>query len=291
MKSADQNTQSILRMILAAVSFSIMVIFVKAACQSLPSMEVVFIRSLSGTLAIAFLIWEKRISWFGNNQKIMILRGVFGFGALAMHFYAISELNLATAVILNYTAPIFAAIFARLILREKTSWTVNLAVVFSFLGLYLLAAPHFESKFIPLMIGILSGIFAALAYVMIRFGGENESPYTIIFYFTTISTIGSFPLMLSHFEWPNGTEWISLIGLSVGAFFGQVWLTKSIQNAPVSLVLPFSYLTPVFAALIGAFIWQEYLTLPSMVGGILIVLSGIVIYLMRKRVAFIPIEE
>ncbi len=291
MKSADQNTQSILRMISAAVSFSIMVIFVKAACQSLPSMEVVFIRSLSGTLAIAFLIWEKRISWFGNNQKIMILRGVFGFGALAMHFYAISELNLATAVILNYTAPIFAAIFARLILREKTSWTVNLAVVFSFLGLYLLAAPHFESKFIPLMIGILSGIFAALAYVMIRFGGENESPYTIIFYFTTISTIGSFPLMLSHFEWPNGTEWISLIGLSVGAFFGQVWLTKSIQNAPVSLVLPFSYLTPVFAALIGAFIWQEYLTLPSMVGGILIILSGIMIYLMRKRAAFIPIEE
>lgn len=278
-------------MISAAVSFSIMVIFVKAACQSLPSMEVVFIRSLSGTLAIAFLIWEKRISWFGNNQKIMILRGVFGFGALAMHFYAISELNLATAVILNYTAPIFAAIFARLILREKTSWTVNLAVVFSFLGLYLLAAPHFESKFIPLMIGILSGIFAALAYVMIRFGGENESPYTIIFYFTTISTIGSFPLMLSHFEWPNGTEWISLIGLSVGAFFGQVWLTKSIQNAPVSLVLPFSYLTPVFAALIGAFIWQEYLTLPSMVGGILIILSGIMIYLMRKRAAFIPIEE
>ncbi len=291
MNSADQNTKSILQMVLAAVAFSVMVIFAKTACQTLSSMEVVFIRSISGTLAMAVLIWNKRISWFGNNQKIMVLRGVFGFGALAMHSYAIATLNLATAVILNYTAPIFAAIFARLILREKTSWTVNLAVAVSFLGLYLLASPHFESKFFPLLIGILSGIFAALAYVMIRFGGENESPYTIIFYFTTISTLGSFPLMLSHFEWPNTAEWISLIGLSVGAFFGQVWLTKSIQNAPVSLVLPFSYLTPVFAALIGAFVWQEYLTLPSMVGGILIMLSGIVIYLLRKRVTFIPIEE
>lgn len=291
MKSVDQNTKSILQMVLAAIAFSVMVIFVKAACQSLSSMEVVFMRSISGTLAIAFLIWKKHISWFGNNPKIMILRGVFGFGALAMHFYAISQLNLATAVILNYTAPIFAAIFARLILREKTSWAVNLAIAFSFLGLYLLASPHFESKFIPLVIGILSGIFAALAYVMIRFGGENESPYTIIFYFTTISTIGSFPLMLSRFEWPNGMEWMLLAGLSVGAFFGQVWLTKSIQNAPVSLVLPFSYLTPVFAALIGACVWQEYLILPSMIGGILIILSGIVIYLLRKRVTFIPIEE
>lgn len=278
-------------MTLAAFSFSVMVIFVKAACQSLPSMEVVFIRSLSGTLAIAFLIWRKRISWFGNNQKIMILRGVFGFGALAMHFYAISELNLATAVILNYTAPIFAALFARLILGEKTTWPVNLAVAASFLGLYLLAAPQFETKLIPLLIGILSGIFAALAYVMIRFGGENESPYTIIFYFTAISTLGSFPLMLSHVQWPNATEWVLLLSLSVGAFFGQVWLTQSIQNAPVSLVLPFSYLTPVFAALIGASVWREYLTLSSMAGGMLIILSGIVIYLLRKRISFIPIEE
>jgi len=278
-------------MVLAALSFSVMVTFVKASTENLSSMEVVFVRSILGTLAIGFLIWKKRVSWFGNNPKIMVLRGVFGFGALALHFYAISKLNLATAVILNYTAPIFVVVFARFVLREKTTWLVNAAVVFSFLGLYLLAWPQFEAKLIPILVGILSGILAALAYVMIRFGGENESPYTIIFYFTAISTLGSFPLALHHFQLPNLAEWISLISLSVGAFFGQVWLTKSIQNAPVSLVLPFSYLTPVFAALAGAWFWKEYLTTQSIAGGFIIILSGIVIYLFREKTSFIPIEE
>lgn len=278
-------------MILASLSFAVMVIFAKAACKNLSAMEVVFVRSILGTVAITFLIWKERISWFGNNQKIMVLRGVFGFGALALHFYAISKLNLATAVILNYTAPIFVAIFARLILNEKTNWIVNLAVVSSFLGLYLLISPQFEVKLIPILIGLLSGILAALAYIMIRFGGENESPYTIIFYFTAISTLGSFPFMLSYFRWPNFSEWISLISLTVGAFFGQIWLTKSIQNAPISSVLPFSYLTPVFAAVTGAVFWNEYLSPTSIAGGLIIILSGIVIYLLRDRTSFIPIEE
>lgn len=278
-------------MILAALSFSVMVIFVKVASKNLSPMEVVFVRSILGTGAIALMIWKERASWLGQNQKIMVLRGIFGFGALAMHFYAIAKLNLATAVILNYTAPIFVAVFARLILGEKSSRIVNLAVVSSFIGLYLLASPQFEAKPVPFLIGVLSGIFAALAYVMIRFGGENESPYTIIFYFTAISTIGSFPLMLPHVRWPNLNEWLALTGLSVGAFFGQVWLTKSIQRAPISLVLPFSYLTPVFAAMAGVFIWKEYLSAQSVVGGIVIILSGVVIYLRGRKTSFIPIEE
>ncbi len=278
-------------MVLAAISFSVMVIFVKVASHTLPSMEVVFARSILGTAAIAVLIWKQRVSWFGRNPKIMILRGVFGFGALAMHFYAISKLNLATAVILNYTAPIFAALFARVILHEKTGWIVNLSVLISFVGLYFLASPQFEAKLFPLAIGILSGIFAALAYIMIRFGGENESPYTIIFYFSAISMLGSFPLMLAEFRWPSPSEWLVLMCLSTGAFFGQVWLTKSIQNAPVSLVLPFSYLTPVFAALVGALIWQEYLSPAAIAGGVIVILSGVAIYLFRKKTDFIPIEE
>ena len=287
----DRISRSIFQMVLGALSFSVMVIFVKVAAKGLPAMEVVFARSVLGTAAIALLIWKQRVLWLGNNPKIMVLRGVFGFAALAMHFYAIAELNLATAVILNYTAPIFVALFARVILREKSNWIVNIAVVISFLGLYLLASPQFEAKPFPIAIGILSGIFAALAYIMIRFGGENESPYTIIFYFTTISMIGSFPLMLANFQWPNVSEWMALIALSIGAFFGQVWLTKSIQNAPISLVLPFSYLTPVFAALVGALVWKEYLSASAIAGGVIVILSGIAIYVSRKKTAFIPIEE
>ena len=240
---------------------------------------------------IGAMILKEGVSWTGKNIKILILRGVFGFAALSMHFYAISKLNLGMAVLLNYTAPIFVVLFARLLLKEKTTWGVKIAIIFSFFGLYLLAGSQFEVKPFPILIGILSGIFAALAYVFIRFNNEDESPYTIIFYFTTISTLGSLPFLALGFHWPNSLEWIALSGVVVGAFFGQVWLTKSIQTAPVSFVLPFSYLTPVFCSVLGAIVWKEYLSVQAIVGGTIIIVSGISIYLFREKTSFIPLEE
>ncbi|MBI4395348.1 MAG: DMT family transporter [Candidatus Omnitrophica bacterium] len=287
----DRTTHSILKMVGAAISFSIMATFVKWATQTINSNEVVFFRSVLGSVLIGAMILKKGSSWIGKNPKILLLRGVFGFVALSMHFYAISQLNLGTAVMLNYTAPIFVVIFARLLLKERTSRIVKWAILFSFVGLYFLAAPQFEAKPFPILIGILSGIAAALAYVFIRFNDEGESPYTIIFYFTTISTLGSLPLLPLGFHWPNAVEWLALGGVVAGAFFGQVWLTKSIQTAPVSFVLPFTYLTPVFCAVLGAFIWKEYLTFQAIIGGVMIIGSGISIYYLREKPAFIPIEE
>ena len=291
MNRSDSKSRSIFEMILASSAFAVMATFVKSASYGLHSFEVVFVRSLFGSIAMFFLIRKNRSSLIGTNPKILILRGVFGFLALSMNFYAISQLNLGTAVILNYTAPIFAAIFARFILGEKTNWIIVLAILTSFFGLYLLATSQFETKLVPILIGILSGIFAALAYVMIRFGGENESGHTIIFYFTAISTLGSLPLMLSVFEWPDAHQWVSLLGVTVGAFFGQVWLTKSIQGAPVSLVLPFTYLTPVFCAITGSILWHEELSAQTVIGGLMIIASGIAVYLFRKKTLFVPIEE
>lgn len=274
----------------AAISFGVMATFVKFTCQSLPSIEVVFFRSLFGTVAIGAMMWREGASWIGKHPHILMLRGIFGFAALSLHFYAISKLDLGTAVMLNYTAPIFVIVFARIILREKMTWQVNVAILSSFIGLYLLAGPQLEAKLIPILLGLASGIFAALAYVMIRFKGEEESPYTIIFYFTAISTIGALPFLKTDFHWPNAPEWFSLAGVTVGAFFGQVWMTRSIQNAPVSFVLPFTYLTPVVAAVVGAALWKEYLGIQAVLGGLIIIGSGVAIYLVRER-PFIPLEE
>lgn len=278
-------------MVLAAFSFSVMAAFVKYACTTLPPIEVVFFRSLFGTAAIAVLIAKERGSWIGNNPMILELRGLFGFGAVSLFFYTISKLDLGTAVMLNFTGPFFVVILAHVLLKEKTAPRLLAAILLSFVGIYLLAAPQFEAKTIPILLGILSGVFAAIAAILIRLSKEDESPDTIIFYFTAISTIASFPLLQLGFEWPTVREWGGLLGVTTGAFFGQVFMTRSIQTAPVSIVSAFAYLTPVFAAFFGFIFWKEFLRPQAILGSVIIMSCGVAIYLLREKHAFVPLEE
>lgn len=289
--SNNNPARGILQMCLAALSFGFMAACVKFTSGTLPPTEIVFFRSFLGTIAIGVMIWKSQASWVGKNIGILLLRGGSGFLALSLHFYAISKLDLGTAVMLNYTAPIFVVIFARFMLKEKTTLPVKIAILISFVGLYLLASPQFEAKLVPFLLGLLSGIFAALAYVFIRTSDENESPYTIIFYFTGISTLGSIPLLTFGFYLPNTVEWIGLLGVTAGAFFGQVWLTNAIRSAPVSVVLPFGYLAPVFSSVLGFLFWKESLGIQALFGGLLITASGVIIYLLNTKRPFLPLEE
>ncbi len=276
-------SQGILDMIIASLSFGAMTGFVKYASKTLPPFEIVFWRSLFGSFLMAVLVIKEKESFFGKKLKLLLMRGIFGFIALAMNFYAISKLNVGVAVILNYTSPIFVALISVLLLKEKISKVLWTLTVLCFTGLYLLVGPQFSFKSFPIMIGLLSGVMAALAYITIRIASEEESSSVIIFYFTMVSTLGSLPLLYFGFKIPNAQEWLSIGGIVIGSFFGQVFLTKSIREAPPSIVCPFSYLTPVFSFILGVLIWRDRFSVGSLVGAAFVITSGVVIYLIEVR--------
>ncbi len=278
----------------ASLAFSLMVFAVKIATASLPAFEVVFFRSLLGMLMTGALMVRKKVSFSGKpaHRKLLVLRGVSGFCALSLHFYTITLLPLGTAVMLNYTAIIFVALFAIILLGEKPGAFLISMILTSFIGVYLLVKPelslslvvkrHFDETLIPLLsagfavfLGILSAIFAAVAVMTIRRVGNRESPLTLIFYFTAISTVGSLFLLPFGFSWPRLEEWFALILIAVGSFYGQIWATIAYRRAPASLVAPFAYLTPLLAFLYGLLFWKERLAFLGLLGALLILLAGV----------------
>ena len=276
-------SRGIFHMVVAAFAFSTMTAFVKFASETMPPFEVVFFRSVFGSLMIGAVIWKEKVSFLGANRRMLVLRGIFGFIALAMNFYAIAKLNLGMAVMLNSTSPIFVAIFASLLLKDRITPRLWLLTLICFVGVYLLIGPQFSARPFPILIGLLSGVMAAAAFVTISAAEENESSYTIIFYFTMISTIGTAPLLHFGFVPLGAREWLGIIGVSIASFFGQVFITKSYREAPASLVSPFNYLTPVCSFLYGFLIWKDAATLQMIAGAGLIIVSGILIYLLEKK--------
>ena len=99
-------------MVAAAFLFSCMGVCVKLAAEAGYSpAEIVFYRN-----AIALLLMTSSLLWGRLDPrtplwKFQIYRGVSGFISLMLYFYAIAWLPLATAVTLNYTSPLFLALF------------------------------------------------------------------------------------------------------------------------------------------------------------------------------------
>lgn len=277
----------ILSMVKASLAFSLMALAVKLVSQTLPSLEAVFFRSLIGTLMILAIMKAKRVSLWGNKKGLMILRGLSGFAALSLHFYTIEHLPIGTAVMLNYTAPVFAALFAIMFLKERPSLFLWSMTIMSFIGVYLLVGAKIEDWNLMVLLGLLSAVFVGIVYVSIRALRHHESPLTIIFYFTAVSTVGSTAFLPFGFRWPNLWEWFLLLAVGIGSFYGQLWMTIALRRAPASLVTPFSYLVPLLSFIYGFLFFGDRLTALSLTGGAMIILAGSLIsyFSARKAVA------
>lgn len=279
-------------MLMATLSFAVMAAAAKfCSKEGLGAAQIILVRSVVGSAVMALFLYRGRLSFIGKDPLILTGRGVIGFIAMYLYFWSIPQINLGTASMLNYTSPIFAVLLAFLFLKEKLSLTVKMAVAVSFTGMYFLAAPDLAERSPALLAGLLSGFFAAVVHILIRSSQKDESPFTIIFYFTVASTIGS-ALLLGPAGWvrPSAEAWLALGVVTVTSIIGQLGLTYSLRTAPVAVVSPFGYLTPVFGSVLGYFLWEESLTGMGLLGSALIIASGAFIYARHAREAGQPDE-
>jgi drug/metabolite transporter (DMT)-like permease len=266
----------------SALCFSVMALCVKYASTSISPFQIVFFRSFFGMLMVLPLIWHKKVSLWGEERFTLATRGVCGFGALILHFYTIAKLDLGLAIMLNYTAPIFTVIFSVFFLKERPSLSLCFLILLSFAGVILLNTRSGIAWSPAVWLALLSSVFAAFAYLSIRTIRNRESPYTIVFYFTFISTVGSL-FFLKDWKWPDLGTWALMAGVVVTSFFGQVWMTTALRRAPAYLVTPFSYLHPVLSFAYGWFLWGDAITWVTASGIFLIVGSGCLISYFETR--------
>ena len=105
-------------MIVSAFAFALLNTFVKNL-NGFSVYQIVFFRSIGTLFFTVPLIIRAKIPILGKNKKLLLARAIFGVVSLTCFFESLNYLDVGTAVSLRYTSPIFAAIFAILILKEK----------------------------------------------------------------------------------------------------------------------------------------------------------------------------
>lgn len=282
MKKPQAALSGVLVMLYSSCSFSLMALCVKWASPNLPSPEIVFFRSILGLLMTYAVIHRKKLSLNSEHWRTLTLRGLSGFAALSLYFYTLSRLPLGTAVLLNYTSPVFSTLLAVLFLKERPNLILISMTLSAFAGIYLLVDQPQITDHAAVWTGLLSAVCAAVAYVSIRAIKHHVPPVVVIFYFTVISTLGSLFFLPHTFVWPNLLEWLAIAGIGVFSYYGQLWLTIALQRTPASLIVPFSYLTPLLSFCYGFIFWRDHLTFKEAAGVFMIIAAGSVISFFGK---------
>jgi len=248
----------------------------------LPTMEIVFFRSIGTVLCCIIIIMRKKIPLVVNSHKMLILRSIFGVTAMALFYKTLQIMPIGSAVSLRYVAPLFATILALYILKEKVK---NLQWVFfltALVGVFLLKGFDARLSTFAVSLAMLTALVSSFVYIIIRKIGDTEHPLIIVSYFMVFTLFVGGIFSIGNWVQPVGNEWYALLILGLFGFGGQLFMTQAFQLEETNIIAPFRYTEVVFTLLFGWILYGEYQTLASL-GAMLIIVLSLVANVWAKR--------
>jgi S-adenosylmethionine uptake transporter len=280
-------------MVLAALFFATMAVGIKVASGSFSTFELVFYRGMVSVVFMALVMRVRRTPLRSPVPLMHAWRSVIGVFSLGTWFYAIAHLPLATAMTLNYMSGVWVAAFivggAVLYGQAARQGPLMLTVLASFAGVVMMLRPTLDqNQLFAGLIGLLSGMGAALAYLQVTaLGKVGEPEGRTVFYFSIgtavagivgIAFTGLTPWSAASWQ---ATAWLVPIG--VLASLGQWCMTRAYSRGATLLVANLQYSGIVFAAMYSLVLFGDQIPLLGWAGMAVIVASGLAATVLRSR--------
>ncbi len=274
----DQPRRAALLVLSSALLFALMGGFIKHLSEQLPVEMVVFFRNLFGLLVLLPWLVRRGIGQLRTQHlRLHLARSLFGLSAMYCFFFAITHLQLAEAVLLNYTAPLYIPLLAWWWLKESAPRRLYGALLLGFAGIALILKPGLGIFRVEALIGVLAGLLTAGAFVSLRHMAQSEPPLRTVFYFGAIATLVSAVPLAWSWQTPPAAIWLTLLLMGAIASAGQLLLTRAYGHAPAAWVGSFTYTIVPLSALVGWWGWGERPDAWAMVGAILVVGTALLV--------------
>jgi S-adenosylmethionine uptake transporter len=274
-------------MIVAGFLFATMAVFVKLGTAHFEATELAFYRSLGALVFIGGFVLVRRERVWNPHMGTHVLRSTAGTLGIATYFYCIMNLPLATATTLNYTSPLFLAVATTVVLGERFSRWLIVAILAGFGGVAMLLQPTFAAgKEGAALVGLFSGLLGSWAYLGVRtLGRKGEPEWRILFWFGLFGTAGcaAWQMAFSTFHpvrWDNA--WI-LLGIGAAGTLAQLAMTRAYRTGETLVVSALSYSTIVFSTLFMAALWRERLSPMAWTGMAVIIASGLLALRVERK--------
>jgi S-adenosylmethionine uptake transporter len=281
-------------MVLASFFFASMALGIKFASSSFGTMELVFYRGVVSIVFMGLVVRARGIPLRTPVPMMHLWRSIIGVLSMGAWFYAIAHLPLATAMTLNYMSGVWVAAFivggALLYGGLPHQGRLLGTVLLGFAGVILTLRPTIDhNQLFAGVVGLLSGMGAALAYLQVTaLGKAGEPEERIVFYFSIgaalVGVVGA--LFTGLTPWTEvrlqAAAW--LIPIGVLASLGQWCMTRAYSQGATLVVASMQYSGIVFASLYSVLLFDDKLPLMGWAGIAVILASGVLATILRARV-------
>ena len=263
-------------MCLSTVAFSIMHGLVRFVSEVLPPFQIAFFRNIFGLAFLFPLLMRSRFAILRTKRiGLHALRGVINMAAMLMFFTALSISPIAKVTALGFTAPIFMAILAVLVLGERFRIYRWSAIFSGFVGMLIILRPGLVAIDTGALLVTTSAALWAVAMIIIKIQSRTELSLTIVAYMGIF--LGIFSIGPALWVWqPFGLQtlgWMVLIGLF--GSIAQMAISQSLKETDPTALMPFDFLKLIWTAMIGAWFFAEIPDIYTWIGATVIFLSGL----------------
>lgn len=274
-----QPAKAALWMTGAIASFTLMAVAGRAIQVELSSFELMFWRSLVGfgiVLGVGAAVGRVGPAQFVPRAPALhLVRNLFHFAGQNLWFWGITMIPLAQLVALEFTAPIWVALLAPLVLGEALTRRKLLVAAVGFGGVLLVAQPGVQ----PLNLGHLAALLAAIGFavniLLTKRIMRHDTVMCVLFWMTLSQTMFGLALsFLGGFTWPSAAllPWLLVVGVT--GLTAHLSLASALSLAPASTVAPMEFARLPVIALVGMWLYAEGLDMMVFIGAALIFLTN-----------------
>jgi drug/metabolite transporter (DMT)-like permease len=303
MPTKNNNPRGIVLILLAMMIFSIQDSIMKYIYNFVSLYEVYLVRTLVSLIIILlFLKLTKRPIVFKTQYPLLTsCRVILFFFGFSSFYISLTVMPLATATALFFVTPFLITIFAHFFLKEEIGPRRWSAVIIGFIGVYIILNPDFSNFDYLSLTPILCAFCYSLSMIIIKKTSDKDSVYTqtFTFYLGAIIISSIFYFIIGDGQY-NTTdhpasqfifkEWfldlevslLLMVATGVTASVAFLLLFTAYSIASPAVVSPFEYSILLWSSLSGWIFFDEIPSLKTLVGILIIVTSGIYIFMREK---------
>jgi drug/metabolite transporter (DMT)-like permease len=302
--SLGDTPRAVMFLCAALFIFSFQDVMVKLLSDRYPAHQIVFVRAIIA-LPLMFMIvhYESGLGTLATRHPFMhAIRSFIGFGAFFFFYLALATMPLTAVVAIWFTAPLFITALAVPILGERVGWRRWSGILFGFAGAMVIIQPGAATFQPAALLPVLAAFCYSISALMGRKMGITESGSVMAFYmmitffymggilgvaFAHLAPVadvsGTIRFLLLPWHMPTGVELAMFILIGVISSIGFWLIATAYRIGSSPTVAPFEYTSMIWATILSFLLWGEVPKFPTILGGLMIVASGV--YVLKREAA------